>query len=224
MVTTHITRRKASSLVLAALATQGAGAFAQKNTSVALSGVMGSKALLVVNGTPKTVAVGDVHGGVKLVSVSAQDAVVDVEGKRVQLNLGGTHVNLGGNSSEGSGSRIVLTAGTGGHFVTRGSINGKSVQFLVDTGATSVAMSQAEAERIGLKYKSGQMGVSSTANGEVMMYITKLDSVRINDVQVFNVDAAVLLAPMDMVLLGNSFLTRFQMKRENNVLTLDKKS
>jgi aspartyl protease family protein len=197
---------------------------AQKSASVALSGVMGTKALLVVNGTAKTLGVGEVHAGVKLLSVSAQDAVVEVEGKRVQLSLGGTHVNLGGNSSDGSGSRIVLTAGSGGHFVTQGSINGRSVRFLVDTGATSVAMSQAEAERIGLKYKDGQLGAANTANGQVLMYRIKLDSVRINDVQVFNVDAAVLVAPMDMVLLGNSFLTRFQMKRENNVLTLDKKS
>ncbi|XVJ70250.1 MAG: TIGR02281 family clan AA aspartic protease [Rhizobacter sp.] len=207
------------------LATTQAGlALAQKGASVALSGVMGTKALLVVNGAPKTLGVGDVHAGVKLVSVSAQDALVEVDGKRVQLSLGGTHVNLGGNSSEGSGSRIVLTAGSGGHFVTRGSINGRSVRFMVDTGATTVAMSQAEAERIGVKYTDGQVGAANTANGQVMMYLIKLDSVRINDVQVFNVDAAVLLAPMDMVLLGNSFLTRFQMKRENNVLTLDKKS
>jgi aspartyl protease family protein len=224
MPTPRITRRRASAFVVAVLATQAELTWAQKSASVALSGVMGTKALLVVNGAPKTLGVGDVHAGVKLVSVSAQDAVVEVDGKRVQLSLGGTHVNLGGNSSEGSGSRIVLTAGSGGHFVTRGSINGKSVQFLVDTGATSVAMSQAEAERIGLKYKDGQRGVANTANGQVMIYRTTLSSVRINDVQVFDVDAAVLVTPMDVVLLGNSFLTRFQMKRENNLLTLDKKS
>lgn len=212
-------------LIAAALCFWSSMACAQDaGASVSLSGVMGDKALLVVNGAPKTLAVGSVHAGVKLISVSAQDAVVEVNGKRVQLNLGGTHVNLGGSSSAGSGSRIVLTAGSGGHFVTQGSINGRSVRFLVDTGATTIAMSQAEAERIGLKYKGGQLGSASTANGQVMMYRTKLDSVRINDVQVFNVDAAVLVAPMDMVLLGNSFLTRFQMKRENNLLTLDKKS
>ncbi|MFM8899382.1 MAG: TIGR02281 family clan AA aspartic protease [Burkholderiales bacterium] len=205
-------------LFINAACAQGAG------TNVSLSGVMGDKALLVVNGAPKTLAVGGTHAGVKLLSVSTQDAVVEVNGKRLQLNLGGTHVNLGGGGSEGSGSRIVLTAGSGGHFVTQGSINGRSVRFLVDTGATSVAMSQAEAERIGLKYKDSPVGVASTANGQVSMYRVKLDSVRINDVQVFNVDAAVLVVPMDMVLLGNSFLTRFQMKRENNLLTLDKKS
>jgi aspartyl protease family protein len=192
--------------------------------SVALSGIMGEKALLVVNGTPRAMAVGSSHQGVKLVSISAQDAVVEVDGKRVQLAMGGQQVSVGGGGADGGGSRIVLTAGSGGHFVTRGSINGKSVQFLVDTGATTIAMGQAEAERIGLKYKDGQQGLASTANGQVLIYRTRLNSVRINDVQVYDVEAAVIVAPMDMVLLGNSFLTRFQMKRENNLLTLDKKS
>lgn len=207
----------------AAIAPAHAQAQASGGPSVALSGIMGEKALLVVNGTPRAMAVGSSHQGVKLVSISAQDAVVEVDGKRVQLAMGGQQVSIGG-SADGGGSRIVLTAGSGGHFVTRGSINGKSVQFLVDTGATSVAMGQAEAERIGLKYKDGQQGLANTANGQVLIYRTRLNSVRINDVQVYDVEAAVLVAPMDMVLLGNSFLTRFQMKRENNLLTLDKKS
>lgn len=192
--------------------------------SVALSGTMGDKALLVINGTPRTLGVGSSHAGVKLVSLAANEAVIEIEGKRMPLSLGGLQVNIGGADSGTSGNRIVLTAGSGGHFLTRGSINGKSVQFMVDTGATTIAMSQAEAERIGLKYKDGQQGIAGTANGNVLIYRTKLASVRIGDVQVYDVEAAVLVAPMDMVLLGNSFLTRFQMRRENNLMMLDKKS
>ena len=225
-------RRRAAAFGLAAcwLAAPpgGAGtawAQANKGPSVALSGIMGDKALLVVNGSPRAVPVGGSHQGVKLVGIPSADAVmVEADGKRFQLALGGQQVSIGGESSGGSGSRIVLTAGSGGHFVTRGSINGKSVQFMVDTGATTVSMSQAEAERLGLKYKDGPQGMGSTANGQVLIYRTRLDTVRINDVQVYDVEAAVLVAPMDVVLLGNSFLTRFQMKRENNLLTLDKKS
>jgi aspartyl protease family protein len=219
-----VTARWAGAAYLVLCAALPLPTFAQKGPSVALSGVMGDKALLVVNGTPRAVAVGASHQGVKLLSVTAQDAVVEVDGKRLQLTVGGSQVSIGGADSGASGSRIMLTAGSGGHFVTRGSINGKSVQFMVDTGATTIAMSQAEAERIGLKYKDGPQGLANTANGQVLIYRTKLNSVRINDVQVFDVEAAVLVAPMDMILLGNSFLTRFQMKRENNLLTLDKKS
>ena len=108
--------------------------------------------------------------------------------------------------------------------ITQGSINGSTVRFVVDTGATHVALSQAEAERIGINYRKGQRGVGNTANGQVVMYRVTLDSVRIGDVQVFNVEAAVVPAQMEQVLLGNSFLMRFQMKRENDTLTLDKRS
>ena len=190
--------------------------------TVSMSGSMGDKALLVINGTPRAVAVGATLMGVKLVSVGPNDAVVEIGGKRVVLSLGGTPVNLGGAASEGSGSQIVLTAGTGGHFITRGSINGKTVRFLVDTGATNIALSQAEADRIGLSYRNGERGISNTANGQVIVYRTLLDVVRVGDVQVYNVAATVLPAQMEAVLLGNSFLTRFQMKRENDVMTLVK--
>lgn len=196
---------------------------AQAGPSIALSGVMGEKALLVVDGQARALSVGHSFLGVKLLSVTSQDAVIEVDGRRVSLTVGSSQVRLG-NEGSSSGNRIVLTAGSGGHFVTRGTINGKSVTFMVDTGATAVAMSQAEAERIGLKYKDGAQGLANTANGRVRIYRTKINSLRINDVEVFEVDAAVLVAPMDMVLLGNSFLTRFQMKRENDQLTLEKKS
>ena len=161
--------------------------------------------------------------GVKLLSVAGSDAVVEVGGRRVNLQLGSAQVNLGGAPSAGGGSQIVLTAGSGGHFVTQGSINGTSVRFVVDTGATHVALSQTEAERIGLNFRKGQRGVGNTANGQVMMHRVTLDTVRIGDVQVYNVEAAVVPAQMEQVLLGNSFLTRFQMKRENDTMTLDKR-
>ena len=191
--------------------------------TVSLGGSLGSNALLIIDGKPRQVAVGSTVQGVRLVSVTGNDAVVEVGGKRVALQLGGAQVNLGGVQSEGSGKQIVITSESGGHFVTSGSINGKSVRFMVDTGATSVAMSQVEAERIGLDYKNGQRGFTSTANGPVPAYRANLASVRIGDVMVYNVDAIVIPAPMPYVLLGNSYLTRFQMRRENDRMTLDKR-
>ena len=191
--------------------------------TVAMSGSLGNKALLVIDGNPRTVAVGSTVQGVRLLSVAGDNAVVEVAGKRVTLRMGASQVNLGGTDSAGGGSRIVLTAGSGGHFSTSGSINGKSVRFVVDTGATNIAMSQAEAQRIGLAYQKGQRGMGNTANGQVPVHRITLDVVRVGDVQVYNVDATVLPAQMDQVLLGNSFLTRFQMKRENDTLTLDKR-
>jgi len=189
--------------------------------TVSMGGSLGSNALLVIDGKPRNVAVGATVDGIRLVSVTGNEAVVELKGKRVLLRLGDAQVNLGGKASEGGGKQIVLTAQSGGHFHANGAINGQSVRFMVDTGATMVAMDKFEAERLGLDYKNGRRGITRTANGDMAVYATKLASVRIGDVLVYNVDAVVSPAPMPYILLGNSFLTRFQMKRENDVMTLD---
>jgi aspartyl protease family protein len=159
--------------------------------------------------------------GVRLVSVTRNDAIVEVKGKRVALRLGDAQVNLGGKASAGGGKQIVLTAQSGGHFYAPGTINGKAVRFVVDTGATLVALDQYEADRLGIDWKSGRRGMSRTANGDTPIFRTTLPSVRIGDVQVYDVEAVVSPSPMPYILLGNSYLSRFQMKRENDVMTLD---
>ncbi|MGA8784310.1 MAG: retropepsin-like aspartic protease [Polaromonas sp.] len=208
--------------MLAVLAWLPAGAQAE---SVALAGMMGSKALLVVNGTsPKTVAAGETHQGVKLISTSGDQAVIEQSGKRQTLRVGEAPVSMGAsNGASGRGSRIVLQESGGGHFMTAGQINGRAVQFMVDTGATTIAMSVADAERAGIAYQNGQPVRMSTANGVTQGFRIKLTSVRVADVEVYDVDAVVTPQPMPYLLLGNSFLTRFQMKRENNQMTLDKR-
>jgi aspartyl protease family protein len=202
----------------------GACTLTAQAQSVAMSGGMGSKALLVINGgAPKALAAGEEHKGVKVVSVSNDATVVDVGGKRQTVRLGGAPVSLGGSGGGGSASQIVLTAGSGGHFMTQGTINGKSVDFMVDTGATNIALSADDAKRLGIKYEGGQKAMSQTANGTRVVYVVRLNSVRIKDVEVYDVEAVVGDAPMPFALLGNSFLTRFQMKRENDIMTLTKK-
>lgn len=191
--------------------------------SVSMSGSLGDKALLVIDGTPRTVAAGNTVGGVKVIRVGSGETVIEVGGKRQTVMLGGAQVNLGGTASAGGGSQIVLAAGPGGHFVTGGTINGRSVRFVVDTGATNVAFSEALARSIGVDFSKGQRGIVNTANGQVIAHRVSLREVRIGDVTVYNVDATVVPAPMDMVLLGNSFLSRFQMKRDADVLVLDKR-
>ena len=208
--------RRPVAAVLALLCASGAVA-----QTVSMGGSLGSNALLVIDGKPRSVAVGATVEGIRLVSVTGNDAVVEIKGKRVLLRLGDAQVNLGGKASEGGGKQIVLTAQSGGHFHANGAINGQSVRFMVDTGATLVAMDKYEAERLGLDYKNGRRGITRTANGDVPVYATKLASVRIGDVVVYDVDAVVSPSPMPYILLGNSFLTRFQMKRENDVMTLD---
>ena len=208
-------RHLAAALLLACPA-----GFAQ---TVSMSGSLGDKALLMIDGAPRTVATGATVQGVKLISVTGNDAVVEIKGKRVSVVMGGAQVNIGGQASSGGGSQIVLTAGSGGHFLTAGGINGKAVRFLVDTGATSVAMGIAEAEHLGLDYRSGQRLYVNTANGNAPAYKVRLAEVRIGDVVVYDIEALIVPAQMEFILLGNSFLTRFQMKRENETLTLSKR-
>jgi aspartyl protease family protein len=215
-------------VLLIALAAFSGMAHAQ---SVALAGMLGNKALLVVNGAPpKSVAVGEKHMEVKVISTSGDQAVLELNGKRHTLRVGDAPVSVGAGGGSGGeagkgrgGNRIVLTAGTGGHFLTPGQINGRTVQFLVDTGATSISMTVTDAERMGLAYTSGQRVQLSTANGVVPGWRISLASVRVGDVEVFNVDAVVAARDMPFLLLGNSFLTRFQMIRENDQLTLVKR-
>jgi aspartyl protease family protein len=208
-------------VVLAAVAAAGCGIASAQ--TVSMGGSLGSRALLIIDGKAQNLAVGSTVDGVRLLAVSGTDALVEVKGQRVTLQLGGAPANLGGTPSEGTGRQIVLTAESGGHFVTSGQINGHTVRFLVDTGATTIAIGEDEAKRIGLNYRNGKPSFHNTANGVVVARAVSLASVRIGDVQVYNVDASVLPAPLPYVLLGNSFLDRFQMRRENSQLTLDKR-
>ena len=193
--------------------------------TVAINGTLGNKALLIVDGGfPKSVAVGGTHKGVKVVSLQGDTVVVEVAGKKMSLRVGDAPASVGRNAGLAlGGSRVVLTAGPGGHFTSEGQINGRVVQFIVDTGATAVSIGVAEAERIGLKYQNGTRVQMSTANGVVQGWHMTLDNVRLGDVSVGGVDAIVSPVSMPYVLLGNSFLNRFQMNRTNDQMVLEKR-
>lgn len=216
------TRRRALGGLLATLA---ATAWAQApQRRIALTGSMGGRALLAIDGAPpRVVAIGTTVAGVKLLRLDGSEAVVEVDGRRQTLRLGEAAVNLGGAASAGSGTEIKLTSDARGHFLANGQVNGRGVSFMVDTGATVIAMGAGDADRLGLSYRSGQRVLMRTANGTVQAYRVTLDSVRIGDVEVFGVDAVVHPESMPFVLLGNSFLTRFQMRRDNDTLTLSKR-
>lgn len=207
-------------MAVALLAACGAAA-AQ---SVSMVGKMGERALLVVNGgAPKPVAPGETYNGVKLMSVLGDTAVLEIAGQRKSVRVGDSPVSVGAGARGAGGSKIVIPVGSGGHFYASGSINGRAVQFMVDTGATTIAMGVAEAERIGINYKAGQLGRGNTANGVVTVYHVRLASVRIGDVEVYDVEASVLPTSMSHLLLGNSFLSRFEMRRAADQMVLERR-
>lgn len=218
--------RPAQSLTRCALAfalmTLATVALAQ---TVTLTGMLGGKALLVVDAsTPKGVAVGESFRGVKVISTRGEQAVVQIGNQNHTLRVGEAPARVGASGSTGAGgNKVVLSAGSGGHFTTQGQINGRAVPLMVDTGATYVVLSQTEADRAGLSYKGGQPVQLSTANGVIPGWRLKLDSLRIGDVVAHDVDAVVSAGAMPYVLLGNSFLTRFQMTRTNDQMVLEKR-
>ncbi|MDP2006752.1 MAG: retropepsin-like aspartic protease [Rubrivivax sp.] len=209
----QLPRLAALLLVLAA-----AGAQAQM---VVLSGRMGERALLVVDGQPYTASVGQSVAGVKLLRWNGEVAEVERGGRVYPMRVGETPVQLGVAPPRSAAREIVLTAGSGGHFTAGGSINGKQVRFMVDTGATLVSLGKDDADRLGVDLSNARRGTTQTANGPVPVWLVTLTSVRVGEVELANVGAAVVPQPMPMVLLGNSFLSRLQMKRENDVMRLE---
>ena len=192
--------------------------------TVGLAGMLGGRALLIVDGAaPKSVATGESYKGVKVLSTEGDRAVVEVDGRRRSLRVGDAPAAVGGGVDAAGGNRVVLSAGSGGHFVTQGQINGKTVSMVVDTGASTVALSAQEAQRMGLNYQSGQPVQLSTANGVVGGWRVKLASVRVGEVLVYDVDSVVSSGAMPYVLLGNSFLSHFQMTRTNDQMVLEKR-
>lgn len=191
--------------------------------SVMLTGTIGNRAILIVDGAaPRTVAAGEKLGSVKVVSVQGDQAVVEVGGQRTTLRMD-QPASVGGGGGVATGSRIVLPASSGGHFMTAGAINGRSVNFMVDTGATLVSISAADALRIGLDYKKSSPVQINTANGVGRAFRVRLNTVRVGDVEVYDVDALVSEQPMPYVLLGNSFINRFSMQREGDQMVLQKR-
>ena len=227
--------RPLAGLLARLLLTAALGAAPAWGQNVSLAGSMGNdKALLMIDGHPRMLALGASSQGVTLRRLADGQAVVEVAGRSITLTLGAAPARVDGDVRGGGGggggggapagdSEIVLAMGPGGHFSGAGAINGKPVQFLVDTGATSIALSQGEANRIGLDWKRGKPAVSATANGPVPVYVINLTSVRLGTVEVANVEAVVLPSEMPMVLLGNSFLGRFTMRRDSDVMRLAKK-
>lgn len=189
--------------------------------SVALTGVLGQRALLVVDGAgPRSVAIGETWRGVKLLALQGEQAELDVAGRRSSVRLGGSPVDMGGSTAM---RRVVLQADSRGHFTGQGRINGQLVQFMVDTGASTVALGAPEAERLGLAYRAGRPVRLGTANGNVQGWALRLASLRIGDTELSDLDAVVVPQAMPYVLLGNNVLARFQMSRGPEQMVLEQR-
>lgn len=187
---------------------------------ISLFALFKDKAILHIDGTRRVLTTGaESPEGVKLVSTDtqAEEAVVERNGKRETLRLGVVVSAFQTVTRES----VTLYADSNGFFHAEGSINGVAMTFLVDTGANTVALNSATAKRARIDYTKGRPGTARTASGYARMYGLKLDTVKIGAIVLRNVDAGVIDGPQPEVpLLGMSFLSALEMKREGNKMEL----
>ena len=180
----------------------------------------GRGAVLVVDGSrPQSFKIGQKIGAVMLVSVDKTGAVVDDGGRKRTIALG-QHL-AGAQPSVNRNPQVTLSSNERGQFIAEGLINGGSIRFLVDTGANIVAIPGGEARRLGLDFAKGKRGIVQTANGPAPSYRIKLDSIRVGEIELLNVDAIVMDGGgLSHALLGMTFLDRVEMKRDGVQMTL----
>jgi aspartyl protease family protein len=191
-------------------------------TDLSLVGLIGDKAAVIAvdGGAPKTIKVGQRIGSVTLISVGQDRATVEVDGKRRVLVRGQTYSTQASPSDRQS---VTLAADRAGHFVTDGQVNGGTVRFLVDTGASAIALPATDARRLGIDYRKGRPGVTQTAGGPVPIYVVRLDTVRVGGIELQAVDAIVIEQGLNVALLGMTFLNRVEMKRDSHTMTLTRR-
>jgi aspartyl protease family protein len=189
---------------------------------LAVSGIFGNKAVLVIdNNPPRTLSIGQTSPeGVKLLAIDAPMVTVEIDGERLRLRLGEQVVQQAGRSSE----EVSIYADDKGMFRIEGQINGQPIKFVVDTGATVVAIGQSDAQRLKIDLKRATKALTQTAGGVREISKVTLNSVKVGSIQLHNVEAAVLKDDdLPYALLGASFLQRTEMKREGNHMQLKKK-
>lgn len=193
-------------------------------TRLNVVGLFNNKALVSINGgAPRSISAGQTVEGVKLIAADSEAATFLVGGKRQMLKMGQA-ASVAGNAGPANNSPVSLYADQAGHFLGNLSVNGVSLKYLVDTGASTVAFNSGDAKYAKIDYEKGERIQMSTANGEVSAYLVKLNTLKIGTITLSNVEATVNEGGSPtVVLLGMSALNRLDMKRDNSIMTLTKK-
>ncbi len=204
--------------IVAILAAGGVVCTASWAASVSVVGLFKDKAIVSIDGgKPRTLSVGQTVQGVRLLTADSGSASFDVDGKRRTLGMG---QSFAGGAQPGARQSVSLTADARGHFSAAGAINGYPMTFLVDTGATTIAISATEARRIGLDYKAGQAAGVNTAAGVVPAWRVTFNTVKVGGISVNQVEGLVMETGLSVPLLGMSFLNRMEMRRDGQTMTL----
>ncbi|MFM7273178.1 MAG: TIGR02281 family clan AA aspartic protease [Gammaproteobacteria bacterium] len=212
-------RRHRLWLLVALLCAAGL-AGAEQPLLVRANGLFEGRALLTIEGKQRLLRAGEVSPeGVRLVSASAKEAVIEIDGRRERLTLSR---DVGGRFLEPERREVAVSRNPGGDYRVAGSINGRQLMFMVDTGANVVALSGAEAERLGIDVRrEGQPAVVQTAAGPVSAWSVMLGRVEVSGILVRNVPATVIEGDHPSpALLGMSWLRQVGLREEAGVLYL----
>lgn len=191
---------------------------------IALQGILGKKALLLVDGERLMLSVGQaMKFGVRVLRIGAETVDITVDGKPRQLHLGDSH-SVTGRFQKRKSIEVTIFPDKRGMYNTVGSINGLPVSFLVDTGATTIAMNKQHARRLAVDYLVlGKPIVVGTASGMTKAYQVTLDKVSVGGIGLRNVVAVVMDGNFPVqVLLGMSFLKQLKYNYEGSALHLIK--
>ncbi len=183
-------------------------------------GLFSDKAMVIIDGKRRVLSVnGKSVDGVRLIKSDSTHAVVEINGIRKALYL---RRDMGAGIQEPEKKRVRINRNNRGEYLSRGLINNKSVEVLLDTGANVVALSSREADRLGLDYKNGKEVRVTTASSTVTGYRVLLTMVSLGGIQVNNVEATVLSGDYpETVLLGTSYLKHVKMIEEAGVMQLE---
>ncbi|SFA81475.1 retropepsin-like aspartic protease family protein [Azotobacter beijerinckii] len=192
---------------------------------VRVVGLFPGAAVVNLDGRRQLLKVGqEGPGGVRLIAADSRGALLQVDGVERRYELAREYGEGDGFAPPGK-ARLGVARGEGGHYWVAGAIGGQSVQFLVDTGATTVALSESQARRLGIDYRGGGRPVRvSTANGTTQGWQVKLERVKVGALEVLGVEAVVLQGDSpSTALLGMSFLNRVRWREEQGLLMLESK-
>lgn len=195
--------------------------------TVAAIALFNDRAMISVDGKKaKIVKAGSSYQGVKIISSNTSQAVIEVEGKQRTLTLKGTAVvgEALGTTKKRAAKSIVLYENDIGFFESNGVVNGRSIRFLVDTGANLVVFNSRDAVRLGLDYRRGVKGWATTASGRAPMYTMNVDNISLGGIELKGIRAGIIEGGFpEIPLLGMTFLSRLDMTRTGQTMVLRKR-
>lgn len=192
-------------------------------TQIEVMALFKNKAMVSINNKQHLLKVGEpAVSGIKLIKATSKHAVLDVNGKKSKYTLGN---RVQANYSKTEKKKVIIYSDSRGMYKTVGSINGYTVDFLVDTGASVIALNSTLAKRLGIQYKlKGEETVVATASGSALAFSVSLDQVKIGEIMLRNIDAVIIEGnDPETPLLGMSYLGRLKLYNEGQTLELEEK-